>query len=285
MPALSTTSPRLPAWFIGEFVGTFLLVFFGCGAVAAAVLTGAQVGVFQVAIVWGIAVSTAIYLAGSLSGAHLNPAVTIAFAIFGDFPAARVPRYLVAQFAGAFAASAALYVAFHGPLLAYEAAHAIVRGAPGSEASAMIFGEYFPNPRGLPLTDALRATVTPLTAFFIETLATALLALVIFGCTDEKNSSRPRTLTPIAIGLTVTVLISLFGPLTMAGLNPARDLAPRLFSALAGWGAVPFTANGLGWLTVYVLAPVLGALLGGGAYRLFLAPLYRALPPERPESP
>ncbi|MGB1130164.1 MAG: aquaporin, partial [Haloferula sp.] len=74
---------RLPKWFVGEFVGTFILVFFGCGSVAAAVLTNAQMGIFQVAIVWGIAIALAIHLTGSLSGAHLNPAVTLAMAAFG----------------------------------------------------------------------------------------------------------------------------------------------------------------------------------------------------------
>ena len=74
------SSRTLPAWFVGECFGTFLLVFFGCGSVATAVLTGAQVGIFQVAIVWGIGIATAIYLTGSLSGAHLNPAVTIGLA-------------------------------------------------------------------------------------------------------------------------------------------------------------------------------------------------------------
>ena len=89
----------VPAWFVGEFLGTFILVFFGCGSVASAVLTGAQVGVFQVAIVWGLGIATAIYLTGSLSGAHLNPAVTIAFAAWTDFPWRHVPRYVAAQFA------------------------------------------------------------------------------------------------------------------------------------------------------------------------------------------
>src|SRR3954454_24513025 len=99
---------KLPPWLVGEFIGTFLLVFFGCGSVAAAVLLGAQVGVFQVAIVWGLGIALAIYLTGSLSGAHLNPAVTCAFVTCGNFPMRRVPGYVVAQFGGAFAASAVL---------------------------------------------------------------------------------------------------------------------------------------------------------------------------------
>jgi glycerol uptake facilitator protein len=266
----------LPAWFVGESLGTFLLVFFGCGSVATAVLTGAQVGIFQVAVVWGIGIATAIYLTGSLSGAHLNPAVTLAFAVWKDFPWRAVPRYILAQLAGAFAASAAIYGLYRGVLQSYEAAHGIIRGTAGSEATAMIFGEFFPNPGGRPLTDAGRAMVSPATAFFAELLGTAILVLVIFGSIDRANESRPRSLTAATIGLTVTILISLLGPLTMAALNPARDLAPRIFSSLAGWGAVPFTVNGYGWLTVYVLGPVCGALVGGGIYRRWLAPHYAA---------
>lgn len=266
----------IPAWFVGEFLGTFILVFFGCGSVATAVLTGAQVGVFQVAIVWGIGIATAIYLTGSLSGAHLNPAVTIAMATWRDFSWGAVPRYVLAQFAGALAASVALYAIYGGALEAYETAHHIIRGAPGSEATAMIFGEYFPNPGGQALTEATRTAVSPGRAFFIEFLGTAILALVIFGVTDERNKSRPQLLTAATIGLTVTILISLLGPLTQAAFNPARDLAPRIFSALIGWGAVPFTTNGHGWLTVYVLAPILGAVGGGGIYRVCLAPHYAA---------
>jgi glycerol uptake facilitator protein len=73
----------------------------------------------------------------------------------------------------------------------------------------------------------------------------------------------------------VTIVISLLGPLTMACLNPARDLAPRIFSSLAGWGSVPFRVNGLGWLTVYIIAPIVGGLLGGGIYRVFFRVAYR----------
>jgi len=165
-------------------------------------------------------------------------------------------------------------VLYAGALEAFEATHGIVRGKAGSEASAMIFGEYFPNPGGRALTDAARATVPEWRAFCAEVVGTGILVLVIFGVTDESNSSRPVGRAAMAIGLTVTLLISLLGPLTQAAFNPARDLAPRLFSALVGWGDIPFTANGRGWITVYVVAPLLGASIAGGVHRRWFAPKY-----------
>jgi glycerol uptake facilitator protein len=259
----------LPKWIIGECAGTFLVVFFGCGSVCASVLTGAQVGVFQVAIVWGLGIATAIHLTGALSGAHLNPAVTLSMAVWSDFPKGRVVPYVVAQLAGAFVAAAVLYFVFGDALRMYEQANGVVRGASGSEASAMVFGEFFPSPGGKPLTEGARARMTPLAAFGAEGIGTAILLLVVFCVTDKRNKARPQFLTAATIGLTVTLLISLLGPLTMACFNPARDLGPRVFSSLAGWGAVPFQVNGLGWLTVYILAPLVGGLLGGFFYRFF----------------
>ncbi len=273
---VEVASTPIPKWAIGEFFGTFILVFFGCGSVAAAVSTGAQVGVFQVAIVWGIGLATAIYLTGSLSSAHLNPAVTIASAAWSRFPARLVLPYIGVQLLGAFVAAALIYSLFGGSIHAYEAKHRIVRGEAGSEATAMIFGEYFPNPGGKALTDEARETMTPGAAFAAEVVGTAILLLVIFCSTDERNANRPQILTAATIGLTITILISLLGPLTMACFNPARDLGPRLFSAIAGWKTVPFTANGLGWLTVYIVAPIVGGLLGGAVYRVFFHTGYRA---------
>lgn len=264
-----------PGWVVGEFVGTFLLVFFGCGSVATAVLLGAQVGVFQIAIVWGLGLATAIYLTGSLSGAHFNPAVTVAMAAWAGFPKARVLPYIGVQMLGGFVAAALLFVLYGGSLAAFENANGITRGAPGSEASAMIFGEYFPNPGGKPLNEAARQTVSHLTAFIAEIVGTAILVLVILSATDPENKTRPQILTAATIGLTLTLLISLLGPLTMACFNPARDLGPRLFSSIAGWGSVPFTTNGIGWLTVYIAAPLIGGLLGGGIYRAFFRENYR----------
>ena len=266
----------IPAWVIGEFAGTFLLVFFGCGSVCAAVTTGAQVGVFQVAIVWGLGIATAIYLTAALSGAHLNPAVTISLAAWGDFPGRRVPGYVVTQLAGAFLASVVIYVIFGGALSEFESKNHIVRGQDGSEASAMVFGEYYPNPLGRPFKEANLDRMSEWRAFFAEAVGTAILLLVIFCATDANNKERPQILTAATIGLTVTLLISLLGPLTMACFNPARDLGPRLFSSLAGWGALPFTVNGSGWFVVYIIAPIVGGLFGGVIYRCFFRPSYRA---------
>lgn len=266
----------IPAWVAGEFVGTFLLVFFGCGSVATAVLTGAQVGIFQVAIIWGLGIAIAIYLTGSLSGAHLNPAVTVSMAAWRGFPKKRIGPYIVCQLAGALIASGVLYLIFANALVVFEQRNGIVRGQPGSEASAMIFGEYFPNPGGRALS-AIPALANHLQAFGAEIVGTAILLMVIMGVTDEKNSGGPKVLAAPMIGLTITMLISLLGPLTMACFNPARDFGPRLFSALAGWGRVPFTANGWGWLTVYIVAPFVGGWLGGAIYTYWLRPGYRQL--------
>jgi glycerol uptake facilitator protein len=160
--------------FAGEVLGTFLLVFFGCGSVCTAVTTGALVGVFQVAMVWGLGIATAIYLTGGLSGAHLNPAVTISLAVYRRFPARKIVPYIAAQMLGAFLASVVLFfLIFAEAIGSYEQAHGIVRGRPGSEASAMVFGEYFPNPGGKPLTGPARAVMSPWRAFAAERLAPA----------------------------------------------------------------------------------------------------------------
>ena len=258
----ATTDHNPERWFLGELIGTFLLVFFGCGSVATAVTLGAPVGLFQVAIVWGLGLSAAIFVTARSSGAHLNPAITIAFAVVRDFPRSRIVGYVGAQFLGAFLAAVLVYVLFGGAIAEFEQAAGIQRGGQGSEASAMIFGEYFPNPSGEPLGENAAKLVPPWRAAAAEFFGTALLALAIFGFTAKTNSAGPGPLTPLAIGFTLTTLICIFAPLSMAGFNPARDLAPRVFSTLAGWGSLPFTVNGSGWLLVYVIAPIAGAIPG-----------------------
>lgn len=275
--------PPATRLFLAEFTGTFLLVLFGCGSVHTAVLIGAQSGVWQVAIVWGVAIMLAIYAVGATSGAHLNPAITMSLAAWGRFAWRRVPLYMAAQLAGAFSAAAVLFLAFGPYLAAKEHDKQVRRGESGSIVTAMCYGEYFPNPAALaagsePYSasthELQRRLVSHPVAFAMELLGTAILALVVFSVTDPRNGGAPGgNLKAVFIGLAVAALISIIGPLTQACFNPARDLGPRIFACLAGWGRVAIPGpNGIGFLTVYILAPLMGAWLGAGLYERGLRP-------------
>lgn len=248
----------------GEVLGTYLLVLFGTGAVAAAVLTNALVGIGQVAFVWGIGVALAIYVAAPLSGAHLNPAVSVAFALLRPqrFPRVQLVPYIVAQLLGAILAAGSVATLFWPFLLRFEARHRIVRGEPGSELSAMIFGQYFPNPALFANDGTARALVSPFHALLVEAVGTAILVLVIFALTDTRTGVAPRELAPPLIGATVAALISLFAPVTQAGWNPARDFGPRLVSLALGWGAVAIPGPAAGFW-IYIVGPLIGGPLGG----------------------
>jgi glycerol uptake facilitator protein len=271
-PAPPVESLPLRRALVGEAVGTFILVLFGTGSVASAVLTGAQVGLWQVAVVWGFGVSLAIYCSAAASGAHLNPAVSLAFALWrpAGFGWGRLLPYCGAQLAGAVLAGGAVAALFWPVLLRFEQTKGILRGTPGSELSAMVFGEYFPNPAVFGTDAVARALVSPLQACLVEAFGTAVLAFVIFALTDPKNRAAPGAhLTPFFVGFTVAALISLFAPLTQAGWNPARDFGPRLVALALGWGeiAIPGPAGGF-W--IYIIGPLLGAPIGAGLYeRLF----------------
>lgn len=279
---MRSAPPDLFRIMAAEFVGTFLLVFFGLGAVHAAVLLDSLVGLWQIGVVWGIAIMLAVYTVGGISGAHINPAITLALATWNQMPRARVLPYLAAQLAGAFAAAAALFTLFGSYLAAKESAKGVVRGEPGSVITALCYGEYYPNMGGLAAgvdpfrTDqlvAMQAKITEPVAFFAELLGTLILGFVVAGLTDERNRMHPRVLAPPFIGLTVTALICVLAPLTQACFNPARDFGPRLFAYLAGWGEVAIPGpNGRGIVTVYIVAPIVGAIVGMGLYRwLFLS--------------
>lgn len=272
--------PSLLQAALAEVLGTFLLVLFGCGAVHAAVLTGAQSGLWQVAIVWGVAIMLVAYVCGGISGAHINPAMTIALATWSRFEWSRVPAYILAQLCGAMLAAAALFL-FYGLFLEkHEQDKKVRRGEMGSIVTAMCYGEYYPAPGGLepsqPNFDeawsTFSRTVPFHVAFVAEILGTAVLALVVFAVTDPRNQSGPPpALAPVFIGLCVAILISIIAPLTQACFNPARDFGPRLFAYFAGWGqaAIP-GPNGHGFFTVYILAPTLGTVVGGGFYERIL---------------
>jgi glycerol uptake facilitator protein len=271
------TEPSLIRQVVAEVIGTFLLVFFGCGAVHAAVLTGAQQGLWQVAIVWGVAIMLAIYSVGGISGAHINPAMTLAFALWRGFPKSRVLSYIAGQLAGAMLAASVLFAIFGPQLAAKEREKGIVRGQPHSIVTAMCYGEYFPNPGGVASANEQewlskysewRTQGNANLAFVAELIGTLILGFVVFALTDQSNRGQPAAgQAPIFIGLTVAVLISVIAPLTQACFNPARDLGPRLFAFLAGWGSAALPGqDSLSWLTVYIVAPIAGALLGGGTY-------------------
>lgn len=262
----------------GEFIGTAILVFFGCGSVAVSVLFSAHVGLMQVAMVWGMAVALAIYATRHLSGAHLNPAVSVAMTVAGRLPAARLPVYLASQFLGAFVAAALLYLLFDASIARFEALHDIVRGTPESVRTAMMFGEFFPNP-GAGEAVAISAGG----AFFAEALGTFVLVFMIFSLTDVRNGGRPgKALAPVFIGATVTIIIAVIAPLTQAGLNPARDFSPRLFSVLAGWGSAALP--GFAHIAVYVLGPVAGALVAAFVFTRLVEPLMTSKSAEPAEA-
>ena len=128
---MTTPTSSLQRVVAAEFIGTFLLIFFGCGAVHAAVLTGAQSGLWQVAVVWGVAIMLASYTIGSISGAHINPAMTIAMHLWRGFPAARILPYIGAQVAGAMLAAAALFILFEPFIISKEQTKKVTRGEPG----------------------------------------------------------------------------------------------------------------------------------------------------------
>ncbi len=255
-------------------VGTFILVFFGCGVVHAAALAKAQQGLFEVAVVWGIAVAVAIYATAAMSGGHINPAMTAAFALLGGFPKRNVVPYWLAQLAGAFLAAAVLHVVY-GPLIAsVEAAGGVVRGLPGSEITAMCYGEYFPNPEMGTDAEAFKKVTEP-GAFLAEFAGTAILAIVVFALSDPSNSRGPGSgLAPVLVGLTIAALISVIAPLTQACFNPARDFGPRVFAWLAGWGPIAIPGPRGGFFTVYILAPMAGAVAGAAFFRAVLKPGY-----------
>jgi glycerol uptake facilitator protein len=260
---------------IAEFIGTYILVFFGTGSVHSGVLTGSQSGLWQVAVVWGVAIALAIYTISALSGAHINPAVTISFFVFRKFPFKKVPQYIFAQVVGAFCAAATLHGLFCNVISSFESSSGIIRGETGSEVSAMVYGQYFPNPAVAGAMEWTHESVSTLQAMLAEGIGTAFLVFFIFSLTDPGNHSSPgKKVSPLCIGLTVSIIISIIAPLTQAGLNPARDFGPRLFSYLAGWGHIALPGPRNGFFTVYILAPVAGALGGALLFQFVIQPAF-----------
>jgi len=245
------SKPSLIAELIAEFLGTFVLILFGNGVVAMVVLfptrnSGETIhgGFTNITLGWGLAVTMGIYIAGKISGAHLNPAVTLALAVFRKFPWGKVVPYSVAQTAGAFLAAALVYWNY------MPAFHQV---DPQLENTAGVFTT-FPAFPGLPQA-----------GFLDQLIGTGLLVLLILAITDEFNAPPGANLAPLMIGLVVVAIGMSFGGMHGYAINPASDFGPRLFTVVAG-----FRNNGLTdgtqvwWIPVF--APLLGGLIGAALY-------------------
>jgi len=246
---------------IAEMLGTGLLVFFGVGCVAAYKVAGASFSQWEISVIWGLGVAMAIYLTAGISGAHLNPAVTLAFCLFTGFERRKVLPYIVAQVLGAFCGAALVYGLYTNLLADYEQTHHIVRGSLDSLPLAGIFSTYPDSHLGL------------IQAFGVEMVITAVMMAMIIALSDEGNGIPRGPLAPLLIGLLIAVIGASMGPLTGFALNPARDLGPKIFAAAAGWGRIAFTGGyTVPYFLVPLCAPVVGALLGAWGYRRLVAP-------------
>ncbi len=216
-----------------EFFGTFWLVLGGCGsAVLAAAFPNVGIGLLGVALAFGLTVLTMAFAIGHISGAHLNPAVSVGLWLGGRFPANKLLPYIIAQVLGAIAAAGVLYI--------------IASGAPGFDVANGFasngYGEHSPGGYSL------------VAAFTSEVVMTMFFLLVILGATDKRA---PAGFAPIAIGLTLTIIHLVSIPVTNTSVNPARSTGVALF--VGGWATTQL------WL--FWVAPVIGAALGAAVYR------------------
>jgi glycerol uptake facilitator protein len=246
-----TSKPGLTAELLAEFLGTFVLILFGDGVVAMVVLFPTKNpgeiihgGFTNITLGWGLAVTMGIYVAGKISGAHLNPAVTLALAMFRKFPWSKVVPYAIAQTLGAFAAAALVYWNYHP---------AFRRVDPYLENTAGVFTT-FPAFPGMPQA-----------GFLDQLIGTGLLVLLIFAIIDEFNMPPGANLAPLLIGLVVVAIGMSFGGMHGYAINPARDFGPRLFTVVAGFRNNGLTDGSRVWW-IPVVAPLLGGLLGAAIY-------------------
>lgn len=240
----------------GEIIGTFLMCFFGIRAFATASLFGAHGGAFEIGMVWGITIAIAIYAARNLSSAHFNPAVTLAMCLSGRTPWKDLPIYVLAQMIGAVIAAFVLWIFFAASVQHFfEMSGADMTVV--SKASA-IWCNIFPNtPNGV---------VSMPVAAFAEGVGVFILITVIFALTEDANLGKPsNNIAPLFIGFTVTIIIGTVGPMTNAGLNPARDLGPRIVGHLVGWDKIAFSWDAI---IVYTIAPLLASVCAAGLLKV-----------------
>jgi glycerol uptake facilitator protein len=269
---------------LAEFLGTLTLIAFGDGVVAMAVaaLPGSgraqsSTTVFLAAgdwllITWGwaLAVALAVYVAGGVSGAHINPAVTLAFAVRRKFPWAKVGPYIIAQVLGAFVGAALVYLVYHDAINAFNAALGTTKTGPKGNVSFSIFATfpapYFHGGWGGPFIDQI--------------VGTAFLIIFVVALIDLRNTAVQANLAPLLIGFAVAAIGMSFGANAGYAINPARDLGPRIFAFFAGWGqvALPGTVPGsFSWyFWIPIVGPLIGAVIGVFLYDLLIGDVLHA---------
>ncbi|MDG2344091.1 MAG: aquaporin family protein [Flavobacteriales bacterium] len=224
----------------GEIIGTFILIIFGCGSISLAINFEILNSLYQVALFWTAGVTLGIYASKKLSGAHINPCFSIATLINKEINFIQFLTYIFAQLIGAILAAISLYLVTRHKISTY------------SLETASVFGEYFPNPSNPEIITSTKQ------AFFAELSASFLLIFIILIIINIKKL---QNYSPILIGILVGVLICFYAPYTQCCMNPARDFGPRLVSYFLGWEEFAFKYNNLGWLNVYIIAPLVGASL------------------------
>jgi glycerol uptake facilitator protein len=245
---------------IAEFLGTFVLILIGCGSVAVAVVglsgSGRQTGDFGPAnwlIIswgWGLAVVFGVYVAGGISGAHINPAVTLGFAARGHFPWRKVLPYWGAQLVGAFVAASVVYATYHWAIDAFNGKEGTGRekSLPTFSIFATFPAEYFGDSWWGPFLDQI--------------VGTAFLLLLVCALIDMRNTAPMSNMGPFLIGLVVVAIGLAYGTNAGYAINPARDFGPRLFTFFEGWGSISFPGS-FDWFSSYWWIPIIGPLIGG----------------------
>lgn len=249
---------------ISEAVAVAIIVAIGDSAAAMYTLydpSPYQQAYWGVCIAWGLAVTIAIYTTASVSGCHANPALTLALALYRKFSWTKVLPYIAAQLAGGFGGAALVYSLYAPVIDRFNSVQHLTRAGGGAA------GVFFTHP-GL--------AITPLHAFTDEILLTAILVFGIFAITEKYNEQAPGANSgALIIGFLVAAIGASMGYLEAWALNPARDLGPRLFCFLAGWGSAAFPSPQDYWW-VPIAGPVLGGVLGGAAYQVLIQPFLPA---------
>jgi glycerol uptake facilitator protein len=220
-----------------------------------------QQAYWGVCIAWGLAVTIAIYTTASISGCHANPAVTLALACFRKFSWSKVVPYCVAQVFGGFLGAGIVYVLFNPVIDQFNALHHLTRAGGGAA------GVFFTHP-GM--------AITPMHAFHDEIILTAFLVFGIFAITEQYNEMAPGANSgALIIGFLVATIGASMGYLEAWAINPARDFGPRLFCFIAGWGPAALPSPDNYWW-IPILGPLIGGVVGGGAYQLLIHPFLPA---------